>query len=142
VRSKVVVYAFTVLLTAALCVRLYTRGRPYFRRPLTVFQHVGPEHHDVDDVVVLCRQVAPMLPRGATVTCFRPIDGVAPLSASEFLTAVGQLPKQHIFPPQNASLISPPQDSPQYVIAIRDPFTHPRYSVVAEFPEGRLYKHQ
>jgi hypothetical protein len=50
----------------------------------------------------------------------------------DFFAAVGQLPQQIV--------VSPNGDLPEYVIAIRKPLADSAYRVIAEFPEGRLYK--
>jgi len=85
-------------------------------------------------------RIRPLLPRGAQVTCFRPINGEQNYDLPNFFTAVGQLPDQMVQPPFFAARDAPATSLVEYVIAIRDPFTHPAYHVVAEFPEGRLYK--
>lgn len=135
-----VVYVFVALLTAALCIRLYSRGGPFFERPISVFEHVGEGHKDLDDTIILCRRAAPLIPRGATVACFHPLNGVDQYDSASFLTAVGFLPKQQVLPPDTASNITPPEQSAQYVIAIGERFTNPHYEAIVEWPEGRLYK--
>jgi hypothetical protein len=50
------------------------------------------------------------------------------------------LQHQKVLPPFVAGLTIARHALVEYVIAIREPFTHPYYRVVAEFPEGRLYK--
>ena len=52
--------------------RLYTRGGPYFARPVTIVDHVGPQKHETRDALILLPKVRPLLPRGAHVTCFEP----------------------------------------------------------------------
>jgi hypothetical protein len=126
------VYVFALLLTIALCVRLYTRGGPYFEWPWTVFQHVGPGPHEEDDVILACQRAAPLIPRNATVTCFTAAAGV-PQPGIDFMTAVGFLPRQRVLPPS--------ADGVQYVITLgAEPYTHPSYVEIASWPEGRLYK--
>jgi len=138
--EKAVIAAATLILLIAFVHRLYTRGGPYFQRPQTIMDHVGPNKHDTRDALILLPQIRPLLPRGAEVTCFRPLNGEAQYDASNYLTAVGQLPDQIVRPPLLAIRDLPPASLVEYVIAIGEPFNHPAYHVVAEFPEGRLYK--
>ena len=137
---QAVVAAATLILLIAFVHRLYTRGGPYFTRPVTIMDHVGPNQHETRDALVLLPKVRPLLPRGAMVTCFRPQHGEQNYDLPDFFAAVGQLPNQNVLPPFVASLGSNPSDLVEYVIAVRDPFTHPSYRVVASFPEGRLYR--
>ena len=138
--EKVVVAVATLMLLIAFVHRLYTRGGPYFTRPATIMDHVGPNKHETRDALVLLPKVRPLLPRGAQVTCFRPLHGEQNYDLPNFFAAVGQLPNQSVLPPFVASLGANRADLVEYVIAVRDPFTHPAYRVVAEFPEGRLYR--
>ena len=135
--EKAIVTGATLILLVAFAHRLYTRGGPYFTVPPTIVDHVGPNKHDA---LLLLPRVRPMLPRGALVTCFRPVNGEQHDDMPNFFAAVGQLPDQTVLPPFVASLGSNPSDLVEWVIAVRDPFTHPAYRVVAEFPEGRLYR--
>ena len=138
--EKVIVAAAALILLIAFIHRLYTRGGPYFKRPETIVDHVGPNKHETRDALLLLPKVRPLLPRGAQVTCFRPVNGAQNYDMPDFFAAVGQLPNQTVQPPFVASLGANPADLVEYVIAVRDPFTHPAYVVVAEFPEGRLYR--
>ena len=138
--AKAIVAAATLILLIAFIHRLSTRGGPYFSRPETIVDHVGPDKHATRDALVLLPKVRPLLPRGALVTCFRPVKGEQDYDMPDFFAAVGQLPDQTVLPPFVASLGSNPSDLVEWVIAVRDPFTHPSYRVVAEFPEGRLYR--
>jgi len=138
--EKAVVAAATLILLIAFVHRLYTRGGPYFVPPATIMDHVGPDKHETRDALLLLPKVRPLLPRGAQVTCFRPRNGQQNYDLPNFFAAVGQLPNQSVLPPFVASLGSNPSDLVEYVIAVRDPFTHPNYRVVATFPEGRLYR--
>ena len=138
--EKAITSAATLILLVALAHRLYTRGGPYFTAPQTIVDHVGPNKHETRDALLLLPKVRPMLPHGALVTCFRPVHGEQNYDMPDFFAAVGQLPDQTVLPPFVASLGSNPSDLVEWVIAVRDPFTHPSYRVVAEFPEGRLYR--
>jgi hypothetical protein len=142
-RERAVLTALALLLTAVLAARLYTRGGPYFARPETIVDHVGPHKHEARDVLVLLPKVRPLLPRGARVTCFRPIRGEAPEEDTfNFFAAVGQLPHQKVDPPFIAMPDVPRKNLIEWVIAVYRPFTHPAYRAVAAFPEGRLYRLQ
>jgi hypothetical protein len=137
-----ILYASSLLLLIAFARRLYTRGGPYFERPVTIVDHVGPNKHDTRDALAALPQIAPLLPRGALVTCFKPIDGQEQYDAQNFLTAVGLLPDQFVQPPFTAGLIVPRDQLVEYVIAIDKPFTHPAYKPVAGFPHATLYQVQ
>jgi hypothetical protein len=127
--EKAIVAIATLILLIALIHRFYTRGGPYFERPATIVDHVGPQKHETRDALILLPKVRPLLPRGASVTCFEPGN---PDKSPDFLVAIGQLPQQ--------SVISPYGKLPEYIIALGPAFNDPSYRVVAEFPEGRLYK--
>lgn len=138
--EKAIVGVAIVIQLIAFVNRLYTRGGPYFQRPLTIVDHVGPNKHDTRDALVLLPRIRPLLPRGASVTCFRPVGGRQNYDMQNFFAAVGQLPDQTVLPPFVAATDLPPSSLVEYVIAIGEPFTHPMYRIVAEYPEGRLYK--
>jgi hypothetical protein len=127
--EKAIVAVATLILLIAFVNRLYTRGGPYFQRPATIVDHVGPNKHETRDALVLLPKVRRLLPRGARVTCFEPGNTD---TMPDFFAAVGQLPQQIV--------VSPNGDLPEYVIAIRKPLENSAYRVIAEFPEGRLYK--
>jgi hypothetical protein len=135
-----VIGAAVVLLAAALLGRLYSRGGPYFARPLTIVDHTGPIKHDTADALHLLPRVEPLLPRGATVTCFRPHDGEQQFDMANYFAAVGGLPHQQVWPPFTASRDMKCKDVVDYVVAVGSPFVHPCFAQIAEFPEGRLYQ--
>ena len=71
---------------------------------------------------------------------FKAPAGYKKYDMPDFFAAVGQLPNQAVLPPFVASVGTNPADLVEYVIAVHDPFTHPSYRIVAEYPEGRLYR--
>lgn len=85
VRNAVI--AACVLLAAATALRLKRGGGPYFQRPVTIVDHVGPRDHEVRSAIVKLRSVS--LPAGATVA-------VVPDDTPHYLTAVALLPKQRV----------------------------------------------
>jgi hypothetical protein len=129
-----------ILLVVAHVVRLASRGGPYLDRPPTIVEHVGPAKHDTRDALVLLPKVAPLIPRGAVVTCFRPAMGQEHSDDPDFFAAVGALPKHQVWPSFLASRDTKRKDLAEYVVAVEKPFDHPYYHLVATFPEGRLYK--
>jgi hypothetical protein len=129
-------------LTAAHLHRLYTRGGPYFQRPATVVDHVGPTKHETRDALLALPEIARILPRDANVTVFRPQDGHEQFDAPNYLTAVALMPKQFVLPPFTAGLLVPRNQLIEYVVAIDGPFTHPAYKPVAGFPNAVLYQVQ
>src|SRR5689334_15744167 len=131
--QKAVVYTAVLLLGIALVVRLHSRGGPYFERPQTIVDHVGTGLHETREALLLLPKAAKVLPRGAHVTCFRPIDGQEHYDTPDFLTAVGLLEHQWVEPPFTAGLIVPRRDLVEYVVAVREPFTHPYYKPFAGF---------
>jgi hypothetical protein len=139
-RSAVASWAAIALLAAALMARLASRGGPYLESPRTIVDHVGPNRHETADALIILPRVAKLLPRGADVTCFRPAGGQEQYDAANFLTAVGMLPRQNVLPPFVAGLLTPRNELVEYVVAIREPFTHPAYVPIAEWPEGRVYR--
>jgi len=141
--ERAVLAALTLLLVAALAGRLVTRGGPYFARPETIVDHVGPRKHESRDALVLLPKVRPLLPRGVEVTCFRPVNGAAPAQDTDnFYPAIGQLPRQSVVPPFTAMNDVPRKNLVEYVVAVGAPFTHPDYKEIAAFAEGQLYRVQ
>lgn len=138
--QKAVVYTAVLLLGVALLVRLHSRGGPYFERPQTIVDHVGSGLHETRHALLLLPKAAEVIPRGAHATCFRPIEGVQQYDMPDFFTAVGILEHQWIQPPFTASLDVPREHLVEYVVAVREPFTHPYYKPIAGFPEGWVYK--
>jgi hypothetical protein len=136
----IVIVAGAVLLTGALLVRLGTRGRPYLELPETIVDHVGPHKHETRDALILLPKVAPLIPRGEMVTCFRPEGGQMQYDTPNYFAAVGALPRHTVLPPFTAGMDVARNELVDYVIAVEKPFEHPYYRVVATFPEGRLYK--
>jgi hypothetical protein len=136
----IVIVLGAVLLTGAFSVRLFTRGGPYFELPETILDHVGPNKHETRDALILLPKVAPLIPRGEMVTCFRPAGGQMQYDTSNYFAAVGALPRHTVLPPFMAGLDVARKELVDYVIAVGPPFEHPYYHVVATFPEGRLYK--
>jgi hypothetical protein len=127
--EKAIVAAATLVLLIAFLARLYTRGGPYFERPETIVDHVGPTKHETRDALALLPKVRPLLPRGARVTCFRPN---ANDPNPDFFAAVGQLPQQTVVPSTDTSA--------EYAVVIWVPIQGSRYRLLASFYEGRLYK--
>ena len=141
----IAIAAAAMLLGAATVLRFLARGGPYFERPRTIVDHA--ERMDAPSVANPLRtplEVIPkfvrLIPRGASVTCFRPVGGREQYDAPSFLTAIGLLPRNQVLPPFVARLDTPVPQLPDYVIAIDQPFTHPSFRLVAEVPGGRLYK--
>lgn len=136
---QTVVAAAALLLCAALVQRDYVRRGPYFEKPRTLVEHVDIIDHEARDVLLLLPEVEPLIPRGADVTCFKPVDGKWQYDGINYLTAVGMLPNHNVLPPFAAGE-GPIEKRVEYVIAVREPFTQPEYAVVAGFPTGFLYK--
>ncbi|MGZ4807748.1 MAG: hypothetical protein ACXVJO_15770 [Thermoanaerobaculia bacterium] len=133
-----------LLLVVATVVRLWMRGGPFFDAPQTIVEHVERADREVGNPLraplLVIPRLARFLPRGATVTSFRPLNGRAHDDSASFLTAIGQLPRNRVLPPFSAGLETPRTELVEYVIAIDGPFTHPAYRQIAEVPRGRLYK--
>lgn len=140
--ERAILTGATLLMIAVFSQRLYTRGGPYFARPATIVDRVGPTPYEIESTLRLLPKVRPLLPRNATVACFRPIHGEQTYQMDNFFAAVGQLPYQKVIPSFAAAADVPVENLVQYVVAVKDPFTHPRYALVATFPEGRLYQVQ
>jgi hypothetical protein len=83
------VLAACVLLAAATALRLKRGGGPYFERPLTVVDHVGPREHEIRAELLHLREAAAHVPRGATVS-------VVPDDVPHYLTAVALLPDHRV----------------------------------------------
>jgi hypothetical protein len=122
--------AATAAILAISLIRIFIdRGGPYFARPETVYEHVSRERHPTVDDILLCRQAAPLMPRGATVTIVKPSE--KPNDDTTHLdTAAGLLADQRVVAPTTRC---------DFVITIREPLHDPRYRLVRSFPEGDLY---
>ena len=83
------VLAACVLLAAATALRLKRGGEPYFERPLTIVDHVGPREHEIHAELLHLRDAAARVPRGATVS-------VVPDDVPHYLTAVALLPEHRV----------------------------------------------
>jgi hypothetical protein len=66
-------------------VRLKRGGGPYFERPATIVDHLGPREHEVHREILTLQRVAKTIPRGARVS-------VIPDDTPHYLTAVALLP--------------------------------------------------
>lgn len=131
-RSAIIVAA-AVVFTYATIQRFRWLGGPYFEFPQTIQDHVWPERFASADAILLCRRVAPTLRRDASVTVIQPSQ--APnYDKTHWLTALGMLPRQRIFAPNFE------KELPDYVLVLREPFEHPSYRLVAEYPEGKVYE--
>jgi hypothetical protein len=89
------------------------------------------------DVILLSRAAADIVPRGATVTAIQPSQ--APdYDVTHYLTAVGTMPRHRVVPP----VFDTPDTAalPQFVLAVREPFSNKRYRLYRELPEGRIYE--
>ncbi|MDP9360900.1 MAG: hypothetical protein M3P29_05545 [Acidobacteriota bacterium] len=134
---SVIVYAAVALFAAALVQRYHALGGPYFELPKTVQDHVAPTPFASRDVILLARAAAEIIPRGATVTAIQPSQ--APdYDITHYLTASGMMPRHRVVPPTLTT--SDPAKLPQYVLAVREPLTHPRYRLYRQIPEGRIYE--
>jgi hypothetical protein len=135
-----VITTAVVLLLAAMVMRYAERRPPWFAKPATVVDHVERFEHETRDVLLLAPKVAPLIPRGSDVACFRPKDGREHPDSPIYLTAVGLLPNHRVLPPFTAASELARDQLVEWVIAVREPFTHPAYEVVATFPEGKLHR--
>jgi hypothetical protein len=130
----VIIYVAASVLAAALVHRYYQLGGPYFEFPKTVQDHVAPSFYPSRDVILLAAAAAELIPRGATVTAIQPSQ--APdYDVTLYLTAAGMMPRHRVVPPAFAAA-----DLPQYVLAVREPFSNPRYRLFRQIPEGRIYE--
>jgi hypothetical protein len=131
---RVVICAAAVVFASALVHRFHSLGGPYFEFPDTIQDHVAVVKWPSADAIVLSRNAAKILPRGATVTILQPSQ--APnYDATHFLTGVGLMPHQQV--------IKPDLDRrPDYVLALREPFEHPSYRLFKEVEGGRIYQVQ
>jgi hypothetical protein len=137
VRSRarsVIIYAAAALLAAALIRHFHRLGGPYFTVPQTIQDHVAPVPFPSRDVILLARRAAEIIPRGATVTALLPSD--APnFDITHWMTAFGMMPRHQVVPPDLQSA-----HPPRYVLVVRQPFSEPRYRLISELPEGRIYE--
>jgi hypothetical protein len=131
---RLVIYAAAVVFAAALVHRFHSLGGPYFELPDTIQDHVAVVRWPSADAIVLSRNAAKLLPRGASVTILQPSQ--APnYDATHYLTGVGLMPHQLV--------VKPDLDRrPDYVLALREPLEHPAYRLFKEVEGGRIYQVQ
>jgi hypothetical protein len=131
------VFVAGIVFMAATVKRFHWLGGPYFEIPRTIQDHVWPARFPSADAILLSRHAEPLLARGAEVTLLTP--GEAPnYDQTHWLTGLGLLPRQNVVKPDLDG--STRGDLTDYVLAIRDPFPHPAYRLVHQFPEGALYE--
>jgi hypothetical protein len=87
--QRCVIVAACVLLAAATVVRLKRGGGPYFQRPATIVDHLGPREHEVHRELLVLQRAAKSIPRGARVS-------VIPDDTPHYLTAIAMLPDQTV----------------------------------------------
>ena len=86
------------------------------------------------DVILLSRVAAEIIPSGAAVTAIQPSQG-PDYDVSLYLTAAGLMPRHRVVAPDfDAATL------PQFVLAVREPFSNPHYRLCRELPEGRIYE--
>lgn len=129
-----------MLLCAALLHQLRDRKPPYFSRPRTIVDHSSFSRRSLPDFLLLIEKAQKIIPRGARVTAFRPVDGKARDEPLANLTLSGMLPRHVVVPGWMAGDDFSLEELPDYVIAMDEVFTQPGYREVAAFPEGRIYK--
>jgi hypothetical protein len=130
----IVTWAAAALFAVALVHRFAILGGPYFDFPRTVQDHVAPVPFASRDVILLSERAAEIIPRGATVTALQP--SLAPdYDVTHWLAAFGMMPRHRVVPPELTGAAMP-----QYVLAVREPFSNPRYRLITELPEGRIYE--
>jgi hypothetical protein len=128
-----IVYVAAALFAGALAHRFYTLGGPYFTFPETVQDHVTPQPFPSRDVILLAGRAAEIVPRGATVTALNPLE--APnYDPTLWMTASGTMPRHRVVPPRFD------KTAPEYVLAVRAPFTSDQYRLITALPEGRIYE--
>lgn len=98
---------------------------------------MAPAPMAVRDVILLSRVAADLIPSGASVTAIQPSQ--APdYDVSLYLTAAGVMPRYRVVAPDFDA--SDATTLPQFVLAVHDPFTDPRYHLDRALPEGRIYQ--
>ncbi len=133
----VIVYVAALLFAGALVQHYRSLGGPYFEIPKTVQDHVAPTPYASRDVILLARAAAEIIPRGATVTAIQPSQ--APdYDVTHYLTAAGMMPRHRVVPPTLTA--ADPAALPQFVLAVREPLSHPHYRLYRQIPEGRIYE--
>lgn len=132
-----VTFIAAAVLAVALLRRYYSLGGPYFEFPKTVQDHVAPTFYPSRDVILLAGAAAEIIPRAATVTAIQPSQS-PDYDVTLYMTAAGMMPRHRIVPP--ALTTSDPAGLPQYVLAVREPFSNPHYKLFRQIPEGRIYE--
>ena len=98
---------------------------------------MAPAPMAMRDVILLARAAAEFIPSGASITAIQPSQ--APdYDVSLYLTAAGVMPRHRVVAPDFDA--SDATKLPQFVLAVRDPFTDPRYRLDRALPEGRIYQ--
>ena len=134
--ARAVVYVSSAAMMLLLVERLHWRGGPYWEVPETVFDHVDRGELPLSrQAIVMCEHVAPLLPRGASITVVAP--ALAPnWDATHYLTASGLLPHQYVRHP----MFGEGEPRADFVITLGRPLDHYGYRLVRQWPEGWLYQ--
>jgi hypothetical protein len=129
-----VVYACAALMMLLIVKEFRSVGGPYFEIPETIFDRVLPDVQLSRQAIVMARHAEPLMPRGASLTVIAP--ALAPnYDPTHYLTASGFLPRHRVQHPTLAE----GERWPDFVIALGAPLEHRGYTLLREFPEGRLY---
>jgi hypothetical protein len=129
---------FAMFLAAAIVVNFRQKGPPFFTRPVTPLDHVHTSRgeHETAPLLRLCQRVAPLLPHGATVAVFQPSQSPN-FDTRHYATALGMLERQQVV---TGRAMKAGEVKPDYVVTLVEPLNDPAYTVIAEFPEGKLQK--
>lgn len=129
-----VVYACAASMILLLVHGFHSLGGPYFEIPETIFDHVLRDVPLSRQSIVMARYAEPLMPQGASLTVIAP--ELAPnYDPTHYLTASGLLPRHRVQHPTLAE----GEKWPDFVIALGTPLEHRGYTLLREFPEGRLY---
>jgi hypothetical protein len=130
-----VVYACAAWMTLLIVKEFRSVGGPYLEIPETIFDHVLPDVQLSRQAIVMSRHAEQLMPRGASLTVIAP--ELAPnYDPTHYLTASGVLPRHRVQHPTLAE----GEKWPDFVIALGTlPLEHRGYTLLREFPEGRLY---
>ncbi len=130
-RLAVVVVAFSAALTMALIAKLAHRGNvPPFAPTVTIVDRSTWLDDPVRKLPILLPKVATVIPRGATVACFMPVNGKRNDDYCT-LVATGYLLRQRV--------VLPHADA-EWIVAVTNPLDEEKYELAAVYPEGSLYK--
>ena len=110
---------------------LVGRGRLSLEAPRTIYSNAHPAQRASEPLLLLLKDARAVLPAAAAVVVL-PADPLAD-AGGMYLIAVGQLPAQHVLPPDSIG-------SAEFVVSYGARADLPGFRRIRDFPSGSLFR--